>query len=71
MPRKRGRPRKPIEAPFFTRSVVREVFSQARTDQVNTKKEMTNAFLAVREARKGARQGITWRLILLVIVVSV
>lgn len=33
VPRKRGRPRKPIEAPFFTRSIVREVFTQARTDQ--------------------------------------
>ncbi|KAL7322207.1 hypothetical protein PS15p_211862 [Mucor circinelloides] len=33
VPRKRGRPRKPIEAPFFTRSVVREVLTQARTEQ--------------------------------------
>ncbi|CEP11503.1 hypothetical protein [Parasitella parasitica] len=33
VPRKRGRPRKPIEAPFFTRSIVRNVLKQAGTGQ--------------------------------------
>jgi hypothetical protein len=41
MPRKRGRPRKPIEAPFFTQSIVRAALLEARTtgntDQVRKK----------------------------------
>lgn len=34
-PRKRGRPRKPIEAPFFTQAIIRNALLEARTDQVN------------------------------------
>ncbi|KAI9469010.1 MAG: hypothetical protein EXX96DRAFT_654629 [Benjaminiella poitrasii] len=34
MPRKRGRPRKPAEPPFFTEFIVRDVLYEARKDQI-------------------------------------
>ncbi|KAI8077600.1 hypothetical protein BDF21DRAFT_421370 [Thamnidium elegans] len=35
-PRKRGRPRKPLEAPFFTEAIVRNALLEARMDQKST-----------------------------------
>jgi hypothetical protein len=33
-PRKRGRPRNPTEAPFFTQAIVRKALLEGKTDQV-------------------------------------